>query len=90
MGIGIGVSVGVLASSALLAGLVYLIRRRSKIGHSRNEIQAYLDNKQELDATEQAVHRKVEVEREIKALKLSSQSFVGLQHPLERPAVEMN
>ena len=89
MGIGVGVSVGILASLALLAGLVYLIRRRSKIGHSRDEISAYLDNKQELDATEQVVHQKVEVEREIKALKLSNQSLVGLQHPLERPAVEL-
>ena len=90
MGIGVGVSAGILASLALLAGLVYLKCRRSKTGHGRDEISAYLDNKQELDATEQVVHRKVQVEGEIKALKLSSQSLVGLQHPLERPVVEMD
>ena len=90
MGVGIGVSAGILASLALLAGLVYLIRRRSNISHGRDEISAYLDNKQELDATEQGVHRKVQVERGMKALKISSQSLVGLQHPHERPAVEMD
>ena len=90
MGIGVGVSAGILASLALLAGLVYLKRRRSKIGHGRDEVSAYLDNKQELDATEHAVHRKIQVDRENKALKLSSPSLVGLQHPHECPAVEMD
>lgn len=90
VGLGIGIGVGVPVGLALLARLVYLIRRRSKMSDGRDGVSAYLDNKQELDANQKGLHETSEVEGGSRTLELSGQDLVELQHPHEHPAVGMD
>ena len=70
---------------ALLAGLVYLIRPRSVTSEGRNGIQAYLDDKKELDVNQKVI--RVGVSRPLQA---SEQGLVELQHQESHPAVEID
>ena len=74
---------------ALLAGLVYMVRRRSKTSDGRDGTQPYLDDKKELDANQKRVHEAFEFAGSNRPLELSEQGLVELEHQLEHSAVEL-
>lgn len=77
-------------SSALLAGMVSMIRRRSKDSGGSVEVPAYLDGEQELDVTGKKVHRFFELTEESRTPELSRQSLVEMLGQHAYQAVEMN
>lgn len=68
-------------SLAILAGLIYLIRRRPAAPDEQDGISAYLDNKGELDVNGKLVHTATEVAGGSRTMELSGQNLVELQHP---------
>lgn len=77
--VGVGIGVGVPVGLAILAGLAYLVRRRSNISDGRDEIAAYLNNKKELGVNQKVVHEMSEIAGGSTTLELSGQSVVEFQ-----------
>ena len=75
---------------AMLAGLVYLIRHRSKLSDRRDGVHVYLDNSMELDTNTRTVHNTFEVTGDSRPVELSEQGLVELQHLHRYPAVEID
>ena len=86
--VGVGVGIGVLAGLALCAGLAYLIRRRLKTRSGRDWIQAYLDDKKELHASQKILHENCELAWDSRPQELSGQGLMELQCLHEHLAVE--
>ena len=86
--INVGVGIGVLAGLALCAGLAYLIRRRLKTRSGRDWIQAYLDDKRELHASQKILHENCELAWDSRPQELSGQGLMELQCLHEHLAVE--
>ena len=84
IGLGVGLPVGLV----LLAGLIYLIRRSKIRSENRDGIQAYLDNKKELDVAEKVTHGAPELAEDCRPWELSGQGLGESQHPHELSAVE--
>ncbi len=90
VGLGIGIGIGVPVGIAMLAGLVYLIRHRSRFSDRRDGVQVHLDNSMELDTIPRNVHNTFEVAGDSRPVELSEQGLVELQHLYRYPAVEMD
>lgn len=86
IGIGVGLPVGL----ALLAGLVYTIRRRSATSDRRDGNQAYRDDNQNLDGSRNVVHKTPELMAVSRPFEVSEQGLVELRHPQIHPAVEID
>lgn len=80
MTIGVGIGVGVPIGLALLAGLAYLIRRRSKTSNVRDELETYLGNKEAADVNEKVTQDPSEVSGVSIPPELPEQGLVELQH----------
>ena len=81
---------GVPLGLALLAGLTWLIRRRSNVSDGRNGMQVYLDDKKELDVNQKVFDKVSEVAGDCRPLELFEQGIVELQQSHRHPAVEMD
>lgn len=79
MGIGVGAPVGL----ALLAGLAYLIRRRSKTSYRRDEIETYVDDGKRPHVNPTVTQEPSEVSGVSMPMELPEQGLVELQHPRE-------
>ena len=90
VGLGVGIGIGVPVGIAMLAGLVYLIRHRSRFSDRRDGVHVYLDNSMELDTIPRNVHNTFEVAGDSRPVELSEQGLVELQHLHRYPAVEMD
>ena len=75
---------------ALLAGLVYTIRRRSATSDRRDGNQAYRDDNQNLDGSRNVVHKTPELMAVSRPFEVSEQGLVELRHPQIHPAVEID
>ena len=75
---------------ALLAGLVYMLRRRSATSDGQDGNQAYRDDNQKLDASHKVVHRTPELVAVSRPFEVPEQGLVELQHPQIPPAVEID
>lgn len=82
--VGVGVGVGVSVSVALLAGLTYLVRRRSNNSHGQDGTAACLDNTEESNVNQRVVHQVPEIEGGSRTVEPSGQNLVELQHPASR------